>query len=114
MWVLGSSMTSGSNVIPAMAGGGPSVKGTSQFGLNLRANTNPVIGQEVTGPGVAGITANYANQNQFRFNSGDVLASTLGPDDFRKYTVSYIVNVAAGQPGGVYSTTLTYVCLANF
>jgi hypothetical protein len=114
MWMLGGTMTAGSNIIPAMAGGGPSVKGTSQFGLNLRANTNPVIGQEVTGPGLAGITPNYANQNQFRFNSGDVLASTLAPDDFRKYTVSYIVNVAAGQPGGVYSTTLTYVCLANF
>ncbi|HSX17314.1 MAG TPA: hypothetical protein VLH86_04395 [Patescibacteria group bacterium] len=113
MWALGSSMTSGSDVITPMSGG-TSVKGTSQFGINLRANSTPNVGQDATGPGFAAVTAGYNQQNHFRFNSGDMLATAPVPDDFRKYTISYIVNIPAGQPGGVYSTTLTYVCLANF
>lgn len=113
MWVIGGTMTSGNNTLPAMTGAA-SQKGVSQFGINLRANTNPVIGQDITGPGSAGITAGYNQQNQFRYQSGDTLASVTLPDDMRKYTVSYIVNVADGQPGGVYATTLTYIALANF
>ncbi len=113
MWVAGTSMTSGNNVIPAMAGG-PAVPGTAQFGMNLRANTVPGIGQDATGPGFAAVTPNYGTPNQFRYNSGDTIASAPQPDDYRKYTVSYVVNVAPNQPGGVYSTTLTYTALANF
>lgn len=113
MWVAGMSMTSGSNVLTAMSGG-PAVKGTSQFGLNLRANSTPIVGQDPQGPGSAGITAAYNTPNNFRFSSGDVLATASAPDDYRKYTVSYIVNIPPNQPGGVYSTTLTYVSLANF
>ncbi len=113
MWVIGGTMTSGNNTLPAMAGGS-SQKGVSQFGINLRANTNPIIGQDVAGPGSANIAAGYNQQNQFRYQSGDALASVTLPDDVRKYTVSYIVNVADGQPGGVYATTLTYIALANF
>jgi len=111
--VAGTSMTSGNNVITAMTGG-TSQKGVSQFGINLRANTTPTIGQDTTGPGFAAVTAGYGQQNHFRFNSGDIVATTNFADDYRKYTISYIVNVPPAQPGGVYSTTLTYVCLANF
>jgi hypothetical protein len=113
MWVMGTSMTSGNNVLPAMSGG-PSQKGVPQFGINLRANSNPQIGQNPTGPGNAGVTPGYNQPNNFRFQSGDALATALAPDDYRKYTISYIVNVAPNQPGGVYSTTLTYVALGNF
>ncbi len=113
MWVIGGTMTSGNNTIPAMAGGS-SQKGVSQFGINLRANTDPIVGQDVSGPGSAGVAAGYNQQNQFRYQSGDTLASVTVPDNVRKYTVSYIVNVDANQPGGVYATTLTYIALANF
>lgn len=113
MWVIGGTMTSGNNTLPAMAGG-PSQQGVSQFGINLRANTDPVVGQNATGPGVATIDAGYNTPNQFRYQSGDSLVTADSPDDFRKFTVSYIVNVADAQPGGVYATTLTYITLANF
>lgn len=113
MWVMGTSMTSGNNVLPPMSGG-PSQKGVPQFGINLRANTSPQIGQDPVGPGNAGIDAAYNSPNNFRFQSGDAIASATAPDDYRKYTMSYIVNVASNQPGGVYSTTLTYVALGNF
>ncbi len=113
MWVTGTSMQSGNDVITPMSGG-TSQKGTSQFGINLRANTAPHIGSDATGPGVANPVAAYNQPDHFRFQSGDTIAGAAAPSDFRKFTISYIVNVPAGQPGGVYSTTLTYICLANF
>lgn len=113
MWVLGGTMTSGNNTIPALAGAA-SQAGVSQFGINLRANTAPLIGQDPAGPGAGALAAGYNTPNQFRFQSGDAVASVTAPDDFRKYTASYIVNVDSNQPGGVYATTLTYVVLANF
>ena len=113
LWVLGGTMTSGNNTLPAMAGGA-SQKGVSQFGINLVANTAPIVGQDVVGPGVATISPGYDTQNQFRYQSGDTLVTAPTPADFNKFTVSYIVNVANGQPGGVYATTLTYIVLANF
>jgi hypothetical protein len=113
MWVQGGTMTSGNNTIPAMSGV-VSQQGVSQFGINLRANTNPVIGQDPVGPGLATVTAGYNQQNLFRFQSGDTLATATEPDDNLKYTVSYVVNVDANQVGGVYATTLTYITLANF
>jgi len=114
MWVIGGTMTSGSNIIPAMAAPAPSQRGTGQFGINLRANTAPVIGEDPSGPGVGTVDPAYFQQNQYKYQSGDTLATAIDPDDNRKYTVSYIVNVPAGQPGGIYATTLTYVVLANF
>jgi hypothetical protein len=114
LWVIGGTMTSGNNTIPALASPSASQKGVSQFGINLRANTSPVIGQDPVGPGVAGVSPNYNQQDLFDYQSGDVLVTTAQPDDNLKLTVSYIVNVNAGQPGGVYATTLTYITLANF
>lgn len=111
--VSGGTMTSGNNIIPAMTGQA-SQKGTSQFGINLRANNEPVVGQDVDGAGTATVRPNYNQPNIFRFTDGDTLASGSGVQDFRKYTISYIVNVASGQTPGVYSTTLTYICLATF
>lgn len=111
--VSGGTMTSGNNVIPAMTGQA-SQKGKSQFGINLRANTNPVVGQNVDGAGTATVQANYNQPNIFRFSDGDTIATGSGVQDYRRYTISYIVNVADGQAPGVYSTTLTYICLATF
>jgi hypothetical protein len=115
MWAAGNTMTSGSNTIAAITGGpAPSQKGTAQFGMNMRANTVPTVGQDVQGSGTASVTANFNQPNRFYFHSGEVIATTNNSDAYRKYTVSYIVNVPKAQPGGVYSTTLTYVALANF
>lgn len=111
--VGGTTLTSGNNTIPAMDNGPPQT-GVSQFGINLRSNVNPNTGADVEGPG-AGLPVNgYNTPNIYRFAGGEVIASSMEPDDYRKYTVGYIVNVHKDQPGGLYSTTLTYICLANF
>ncbi len=111
---LGTTLTSGINVIQAMATSDVSRVGTNQFGLNLRANGTPSSGQDPTGAGLGQPTAGYNTPNMYRFVAGDVIASYNHPDNHRMYTVTYIANVAKGQPSGVYVTTLTYVALASF
>lgn len=111
--VYGSTMTSGNNVINAMSSPSASVPGTRQFGINLRANTAPSVGQEYTGIyGV--ISPDYNIPNSFKFADGDLLASSPHISLFEVYTVSYVVNVQEFQPAGIYNTLLNYVCLATF
>jgi hypothetical protein len=110
----GATLTSGNNVIPALAVPTSPSPGTSQFGLNLRANTSPAVGQEVVGAGTSNPSADYGIQNQFKFLNGDILVSSPTSNDNRKLTVSYITNISGGQETAVYATTITYICLANF
>ncbi len=112
--VLGTTMTSGVNVIPALASPGVSNPGLSQFGLNLRANTVPVVGQEPYGPGTIAPTADYNTPNLFTFKSGDIIAQSLLSTDFTTLTASYLVNISSSQPPGVYTATMTYVATATF
>jgi hypothetical protein len=87
--------------------------GTSQFGLNLRANTNPVVGNDPIGGSVV-LAADYDVPNQYQFNNGDIIAYSSGPTDLAKLTASYIVNISKSQTVGIYDTTLTYICTASF
>jgi hypothetical protein len=125
--VAGPTLTSGSNTVAAMGTATTGSKGTSQFGMNLRANTtttsNPAVGANVN-PAANG--TNYKGQpltgydtvDTFKFTSGDSVANSAnggaGPTDGQVYTASYIVNVSGSQPAGTYTTTLTYVCTATF
>lgn len=112
--INGRTLTSGINTIPALPGADISRPGVSQFGLNLRANSAPAGGQDVTGTGNGVPVSSYDQPNFFRFNSGDVVAASNAPDEARKYTTTYIVNVSTGQAPGVYVSTMSYVALGNF
>jgi len=111
---IGTTLTSGNNVIPALSANDISRPGTSQFGFNLRANSTPGFGSNPQGPGSGTFTPNYGQIDFYRFNSGEIIASSTTSDDYRLYTVSYMVNVGQNQPPGVYVTTLTFVALASF
>ena len=112
--VNGPTLTSGNNVITNLVGSEASRPGTSQFGMNLRANSSPVGGIDVAGVG-GGLPTNGYNQiNAYRYNTGDVVATSRTPDNARKYTATYIVNVARTQSPGVYVSTLTYIALGSF
>ena len=110
----GTTMTSGNNVIPALTGATAAAVGTGQFGINLRANSSPQGGQDVTGTCFGAPTPSYSQINRFTFNPGDAIAVTTQPDEARKYTVTYMVNVPAGQAPGVYVSTMSYVALGTF
>lgn len=113
--VSGQTMSSGVESIAALNTPTESVPGISQFGMNLRTNSNPVTGHEPSGPGTnAVISTDYDIPNRFTYKNNDVLVSSSNVTDIRKFTISYIVNVSKNQAPGVYATTLTYVCTAGF
>jgi hypothetical protein len=128
--VNGPTLTSGSNTITAthtLAGGDLGIRGISQFGTNLKANTtttsNPAVGTEVA-PAANGTnykgeaTTGYSTVDHFRFLTGDTIADSAnggaGGTDAQIFTNSYIVNVPGSQPAGTYTTTLTYICTPTF
>lgn len=113
--INGSTMSSGTNIIEPMKSPIPSVVGTSQFGINLRANTAPEIGQDPDGDSAnANPTAPYSIPDHYMFKDGDVVASSPNVSLIRRFTTSYIANSPADLRAGVYSTTLTYICSGRF
>ncbi len=112
--VAGTTMTSGNNTITPLSSQQGSNPGTRQFGFNLKANSNPAQGAEVTGVGTAVAQAGYNAADNYRFISGDLVASSPLSTDYNVFTVSYIVNIDNTQPLGFYSTTLTYIATAAF
>ena len=115
-FVTGQAMTSGNNIIPALTTQTASTPGTSQFGINLRANSSPSVGANIESGAVASgfVDSNYNTANQYRFNDGERVAASSISTGFNRYTVSYIVNRSEDQAPGVYATTLTYTSVASF
>ena len=115
-FIGGQTMTSGVNIIPGLPAQAASFPGTSQFGLNLRANSSPSVGANPELGAVANGTpdSDYNTPNQFKFLDGDRLAYSPRSTGFNRYTVSYIVNVSDAQPPGIYATTLSFTSIASF
>jgi hypothetical protein len=113
--------------VTAMAASTTGVRGTSQFGLNLKANTVATttvpVGIEVA-PAANGTnyrgqaTAGYNTVDNFKYINGNSVADSAnggaGGSDAQIFTVSYVVNVPGSQPAGTYTTTLTYICTPTF
>lgn len=114
VYVAGTTLTSGSNIIPTLPTPTASIPGKGQFGINLRANLNPVVGQNPVGLGSGVPAPNYNIPNKFTFNDGDSITSSTLPSNYNRMTVSYMANVPKSQPPGIYSTTLTYIATVQF
>jgi hypothetical protein len=113
-YVIGTTLTSGNNIINAPSAPQTSQIGTSQFGMNLVANTAPLVGSSPLGTGTGTVAAGYNQPNNYKFQSGDLVAHSSLSTDFNLFTVSYIVNINKSQPAGVYTTTLTYTAIVDF
>lgn len=112
--VTGTTLTSGNNIIANLTSPTSSSRGTSQFGMNLVANSQPSIGASPVGQGTMSVQNGYNTPNLFKFASGDTIAASSHTTAENKFTVSYIVNINKNQQPGVYSTTLLYNALASF
>lgn len=111
--VNGTTMTSGIKTIPPLETPTQSFQGVSQFGMNLTQNST--IGANPTGPGANAIlNPDYTVADTFLFRNNDIIVTTNEVTVTQKVTASYVVNVSAEQAPGVYSTTVSYVCLASF
>lgn len=111
--LIGTTMTSGNNIIPGMTQLDVARPGNGQFGMNLRSNPAIGVGSEPDGPGTTAPTSTVGVQNQFYFNN-DIVALANTATDYKRFTATYMANVEPGQPPGIYSTTLTYIAVATF
>jgi hypothetical protein len=114
VYVMGSTMTSGNNIIQAAPSQSTSRLGSDEFGLNLQKNTSPSVGNEPSGNGASSPSAGYDQPNFYSFVPGSQISSSVESTEYNRMTVSYIANVPSSQPPGVYSTTLTYLASAQF
>lgn len=110
----GTTLTSGANTITALGTPTASSTNTKQFGLNLMSNSTPSVGTAVSGSGTGAPATGYNTTNQFKFLTGDTVASASVPTNTNTYTVSYIANIDGSTAAGAYSTVLTYVATANY
>ncbi len=115
--ISGSPPANGTKTIAAMNTTGPSQTGTDQFGINLVANTSPASfganpNQALFGAGTA--SGNYGTSNQFRYVSGETIASAPKSSGETTYTISYLVNVTSLTPGGKYTTGQTLIITGTY
>lgn len=113
--VYGPTLTASSHTIDSLSSPTPSAPGNNQFGINLRANLNPGIGQDPDGAFANAVPApNYDQPNKFTYNDGDIVASAPNVSLVRRFTVSYIVNSEPGLYPGIYTGTYTFICSGRF
>jgi hypothetical protein len=115
--ILGTPPTKGSHTITAMSATGASQAGVEQFGINLVANTSPVSLGSNPDHGLFGFgsaSANYGTANNYRFVSGETIASAPKSSGQTTYTISYIVNVNSLTPGGEYVGNQTILCTGTY
>ena len=115
--IAGNTPSNGNYALPALASTASSSVGTEQFGLNLVANTSPSsIGanpnQGQFGFGVA--SANYSTPNQFRYVSGETIASAPRSSGVTTFTISYLINVDSLTPGGRYSSNQQLIVTGTY
>jgi hypothetical protein len=111
----GPTMEAGTHVIDALTNPTASAPGNSQFGINLRENSSPAVGEEPVGASTNAIVApGYNTPNAYQYHDGDVVASASEVSLFRRFTVSYIINVPPNLRPGDYTTTITYICTGRF
>jgi hypothetical protein len=115
--IAGSAPTNGSYTIPALATTSASTTGVEQFGINLVANTSPAsVGANPNngsfGFGVA--SGNYGTANQFRYVSGETIATAPKSSGITTYTISFLVNVKPLTPGGQYTSNQTLIVTGTY
>lgn len=111
----GGSVSAGTSVIDGSPVPTESQPGTNQFGLNLVANTNPIVGDDPEGEYANAVASpDYSVPDRYKFVNGDVVAFSPNVSLMKKYTVSYILNSEPDLPPGVYSTTINYIASGRF
>ncbi|MEO5499549.1 MAG: hypothetical protein ABIR46_03555 [Candidatus Saccharimonadales bacterium] len=115
--LTGNPPTNGASAIdPLVSQTAPSV-GNKQFGVNLVANTSPasVGANPLHGLfAIGSATPNYATPNQYRYVSGDTIASAPASSGQTTYTMTYMVNVDSLTIGGQYSSNQTLIVTGTY
>lgn len=117
VFIIGDGPTNDGHEIAPMATPDVSTPGFEQFGINLVSNAvpevigaNPVHGHFAFGD--AG--PDYDTANNYKYSSGDMIASAPRSSGQTDYTISYLVNVARLTPGGQYTSDLSLVVVGTY
>lgn len=120
--ITGKAPSSGAHTITPMTTTAIAQSGLEQFGINLVANTLPRsfganpdngqfgFGQVGLGPG----DTKYSTPNEFRYVSGETIASAPKSSGQTNYTISYLVNTAGITPGGRYTSDQTLIVTGTY
>lgn len=121
VYIDGTSLKNKTNghVLATMATGGASAIGIEQFGINLRKNTTPPVGTDVshdpdTTFSFGTPSAGYNTPDSFRFVAGERIAESSSSSSYTQYTMSVIANVGTTSPGGVYGGRLVLNVVPTF
>jgi hypothetical protein len=96
-----------------------SVPGTEMFGINVVANTTPVVGanpvQVPADQQIFGVPDDdYKTPNKFMYASEDVVARGVTDSGHTDYTVSMIVNISSDTPAGKYTGDFTAMLIPAY
>jgi hypothetical protein len=117
--LTGSSPSQGTHAILPLSIPTESQPGHEQFGVNLVANTDPVIGTDPTlqpsgESALQYIASGYSQANKFKYIPGDMLAENFQQSGEISYTLSMILNVSNVTPGGQYKGSFSAVVVPVF
>lgn len=118
--VIGNSPNNGVHNLTALSTPTASTAGTEQFGINLAANTSPTTfgAAPVQVPSSSfsyGVAATgYNTANQYKYVSGNTIATATKTSGRTDYTISYIANIATLTPGGSYSGSQTFIVVGTY
>lgn len=119
MIITGPSPTYGPSSLSPIAFPAASTAGTEQFGINLRANTTPIVGADpVQVPSTEfsfGMPAgDYNTTNSYKYINGDIIATSSSSSGQTNYTLSMIANISPVTPAGQYKSDLSIVVVSSF
>ena len=109
VYIIGNPPSNGSHILAGMSSTGPPAVSVEQYGINLRANTAPVVfgSDPVQVPSgsfsYGAVAAGYNTVNNFRYIAGEKIAEATKSSGETDYTISFIVNTATDTPGGLYT-----------
>lgn len=113
---------SGSQLDP-ISSAAASTQGTEQFGMNLVANTSPVVIGANPAPQPDGTFANgtaatgYDTSDVYQYNQNDIIARSGAVGEAwgqTNYTISYIANISGITEAGTYVMEQDIVVTATF
>lgn len=111
---LGASPSNGTHNLTNMSVPATSQVGVEQFGFNLRNNASPIaFGSDPAG-GFGTWGTGYGTANQYKYNPGDIFATSSKSSGQTNFTLSYIVNTSVTTGGGVYNGQQTLVCVGTY
>ena len=112
--------TNGSYIMQTLSVPTSSQVGSEQFGINLVANTDPIIfgaypshtPDSTFSFGQVGL--DYSNPDLYKYLKGDVVAMSAQSSSYTSYTISYIFNISHVTPGGSYLFHHVLVATSTF